>query len=247
MRWQTFQQICLFHFRMLTRNKVALFFNLAFPLLMLLILATLIVPSGVPTEELMPGLMTYMLLSSGLVTVGMALTAQRETGAQRHLFSTPLPLPLWETGRLLASLTLAGLQLTVLYGFAVALYSVQLPQNIGGTIVLAVFSTLAAAGLGVLVGALCGKLESALGITMTLYMGMAAIGGAMMPLDGAPEALRTIARFTPGFYIVDGMKEVAVLGSGLGEVGLHMAVLGGVGLVTLGIGVWQLRRQMVAA
>lgn len=247
MRWQAFHQVCLFQFRLMNRNKVALFFNLAFPLLMLLILATLVAPSAGGTVLLLPGLMTYMLLSAGLVTVSMALAIQRETGAHRHLFSTPLPLSLWVTGRVLASLALTALQLLVLYGFAIAIYRVPLPGNIGGTLLLAAFSTLASTGLGVLIGATSRRSESALGISMILYMGFAAIGGAMMPLDMAPAAFQTIARFTPGYYIVDGMSEVAVLGHGLGTVLVHLAVLGGIGLLAMGLGVWQLRRQTVAA
>jgi ABC-2 type transport system permease protein len=226
---------------------VALFFNLAFPLLMLLILATLVAPQIGGTELLLPGLTTFMLLSSGLMTVGISLAFQRETGAHRHLFSTPLPLSLWLTGRLLASLALTAVQLVVLYGFAFALYRAALPENVSGTLVMAVVGTLATTGLGVLIGATSRKHDSALGISMVLMMGLATLGGAMIPMDGAPEALQTIARLTPGYYIVDGMKEMAVLGNSLGTVGLHMTVLAGLGLLTLGLGVWQLRRQAVAA
>lgn len=255
MRWHMFKQVTLFQFRVLMRNKVALFFNLVFPLLMMILLATLVIPQDRPVgtngikvvEYLMPGLMTYMLLSSGLMTVSISLAHHRESGTHRHLLSTPLPLPLWVTARVFASLFVTGLQLIVLYAAAMAVYDVSLPRNVPGMLALAVLGTVASVGLGVLVGSMSRKMESALGVSMVLYMGLAALGGAMMPLDQAPAALQNIARFTPSFYIVDGMRQVAVLGQGLGTTRIHLAVLAGVGIVCLGAGVWQLRRQAIAA
>lgn len=253
-RWRSLKEVTRYQFRGLYRNKVALFFNLIFPLLLVAIFGSLYGSAGVESggpqvfDYLLPGQLTVMLLSAGLVTVGIHVAYQRQTGALRHLFTTPLSVGVWATARITANLMMAVLQICILYVFSWLLFGVAAPAYLFGTIVVLALCALTSLGMGLFVGTFVRGEEAALAVTMPLFMILVFFGNAAMPLDtieNAPQFLAVLTPFVPTTFMTDALRAVMMYGQGLGEILPELAVLSAFSAVLLGAALWRVRRQHV--
>lgn len=206
---------------------------------------------GKPTmnvmDYVMPGALLQMLMSAGLLTVALWLANQRQTGAMRHLFSTPLSISAWVGSRMIANLLMAALQAGLVFAVAVTLFDVTGPANLVGSILFLFLSALATLGIGMVVGVFAPSADAAFPIGMILYMGLVFLGGAMMPLQVGPPILLTLAKWTPSYYITEGLRAVMRGGESLGAIWPHLLVVGGVALVTISLATWRIRKQFVEA
>lgn len=252
-------QMTLFQFRALYRNKLALFFNLIFPLLMVAIFGGMF---GLPNADsaattaatettintfdyLIPGQLTVMLLSAGFITIGISMASQRESGVLRHLFSTPLSIGGWAGTRIAANLAMAVLQCTILFVFARLLFNVAAPTNLPGTAIVILVSTIASLSMGMLVGTLAKGEEAAVAITMPLIMALFFLGNAAMPLENPPPFIAAIMPYIPTYHMTNAMRAVMRHGAGVGSILTELAILAGLAALLLGISLWRLRRQYV--
>lgn len=282
-------QLTLLQFRALYRNKVALFFNLIFPLLMVAVFGSLYGPeeteppaaagtldaaaawsaaageagkvvaagetgAGAAAEAgavfgffdyLMPGQMATMLLSSGFLTVAIGLAVQRSTGALRHLFSTPVSIGAWAVARVLANLLMAFLQGVVLFAFAGAVFDVEPPANLPGTLAVVFVGSLLSLALGLVVGVLAKGEAGALAISMPIFMVLLFLGNAAMPIIDPPRLIAVLLPWLPTYHLTNALRGVMRFGDGLAAVLPEVALLAAISAVGFSIALWLLRRQFV--
>ena len=96
----------------------------------------------------------------------------------------------------LGQLAVAGVQALVIVAATTLLFGVDWGDPLASTAVVVLFSVVAAAA-GLLLGALLRNEEQAGGVGVPMSLGLAALGGCMVPLELFPPALQTVARFTP--------------------------------------------------
>jgi ABC-2 type transport system permease protein len=111
-----------------------------------------------------------------------------------------------------------------------------------GSILLA-FCVVAAAG-GLLIGATFRNDSQAAGASIGLGLGMAALGGSMVPLEIFPEGMRTIARVTPHAWANDAMAEIVRRDGTITDVLPQLGVLVAMGVAVLALATWQLQRVL---
>jgi len=198
-------------------------------------------------DFMMPGMLTYMLLNAGVVSVAISLAFQRQTGTMRHMFSTPLSMSVWMTGRILANLVLSLLQLALIWGVGLALFEVQLPANLVGTLLLLFLCALAGLGIGMAIGTLTRNADAAMPVSLVISMALTFLGNAMMPLDGAPQIIQSLMRFMPSYYMTHALQFVMMKGQSLMVVPVDLLIL----LVTAAAGFtlagWRLRKLFVVS
>ncbi|HYF91672.1 MAG TPA: ABC transporter permease [Symbiobacteriaceae bacterium] len=256
--WKSLQQVTLFEFRLIMRNKIAFLFNLVIPVVMVAILGAhpALVPAladlpGVEQSSmldfLMPGELIYMLLASGLMSVAIGLSTRRQTGSLRHLFTTPLPLGAWLTAQSLATIMMAGLQIVVLFVFGWLFFGIHAPYNLPGTVVALIISALACLSMGLVAGVMVKSAEATIPLTIIIFFVLALFGNAVMPLDGAPAFMLTIQRLVPSYYMTHALRQVMMQGSGLATVAGDLAILAAWTVTVGGLAVWRIRRQVTAA
>ena len=85
-----------------------------------------------------------------------------------------------------------------------------------------------------------GRVDSRLG---TLYR-LAALGGAMYPLELFPDTMRTISRFTPHAWAYEALADIQRRGAGLADVLPELGVLAAIGVLLVVLGGWSLRRSL---
>lgn len=245
MNMQGLMQLTLYQFRGLYREKVAFFFNLIFPLLMVAIFGSVFghTVGMVIFEHLIPGQMAVMLLSVGMFTVAVTVAGQRQSGALRHMFSTPLSIGAWTLSRVIANFWMAIVQSILLFLFAGLVFGVAPPLNLGGTLVVLILSMLVSLGLGLIIGMLAKGENGAVSVTMPLFMMLLFLGNAMMPLENPPAFIAAIVPFAPSYYMTEALRAVMMQGKGLSSTIPELAALVLFAAASLAIALWRMRRQ----
>jgi ABC-2 type transport system permease protein len=124
-----------------------------------------------------------------------------------------------------------------------ALFGVDWGDPLGAAALATEFG-LVATGAGLLMGAVARTTEQATAVGLLAGLGMAALGGTMMPLEFFSPTMRLIAHGTPHAWAVDGFTELVRRGGGLGDIMLPLAVLLGGAVVLLALASWRLRRSI---
>mgnify|MGYP000996658740 CR=1 FL=1 len=198
-------------------------------------------------DYLMPGVLVWMLLNAGIMAVGPQIAYQRREGTLRHMFSTPLSMGGWLAGTVLGLQALAVLQLLVLWGVGAVLFAVQLPRNLPGTLVILLLSSTAGVAIGLAIAACTRHADTAGPISIIVSTALSLLGGAILPVNQAPEPLQAVMQVLPSFHMTHALQQVMMKGHPLATVLPSLGVLALTAAVALGLAAWRLRRTVVTA
>ena len=93
-------------------------------------------------------------------------------------------------------------------------------------------------------GALFSKDQQAGSVGVLLGLGLAALGGAMAPIEIFPESMKMIAKFTPHYWALDGFAELVRRDGTILDIGQQLGVLFAFAAVLMLFGAWRLRRVL---
>lgn len=172
-----------------------------------------------------------------------ALIQTRQLGVARRMLSTPTPVVTILGGETLGRFAVAMVQgLYIMLGTMVV-FGVSWGDPLGAIAILVVFSLVGAAA-GMLFGSIFSNDQQAGGIGVLVGLGLAALGGAMAPVEIFPDAMKTIAKATPHAWAIDGYAELVRRGGSFVDILPNLGVLAGFAAAILAVGVWQLRRVL---
>jgi len=97
-----------------------------------------------------------------------------------------------------------------------------------------------------LLGSALSNEEQAGAVAILLGLGLAALGGSMVPLEVFPPAVKTIAHLTPHAWGNDAFSSLLKHGGGLGDVLGNVGVLLAFAAVLIAAATWRLRRALTA-
>jgi ABC-2 type transport system permease protein len=194
--------------RLTARRGDSVLLNLAIPVGLLVFFSLVDVlpkPAGVrhPVQFLTPGVVALAVMSTAMVSLGIATGFERQYGVLKRLGSTPLGRGRLLTAKIAAIGAVELVQVAVLVAVGLAL-----GWSPGGPVGLAVpavlLATAAFAGLGLLMaGAL--RAEVTLAAANGLYLLLLLLGGMIFPLSKLPVALRDVARALPAGALSDAL------------------------------------------
>jgi ABC-2 type transport system permease protein len=162
-------------------------------------------PAGVKDAVtfLAPGILALAVMSTGMVSLGIATGFERQYGVLKRLGSTPLGRPALLGAKTASIVVLEVLQAVVLVAVAIIL-GWNLEGNVALAIVAVLLATIAFAGLGLLMaGAL--RAEVTLAAANGLYLVLLLLGGMVFPLSKLPGGLRAFARVLPAAALSDAL------------------------------------------
>lgn len=182
-------------------------------------------------------LVLFTFLTS--LTGASQLILSRQLGVSRRMVSTPTTMPTILVGEALGRFSVALFQAVFIVAATALLFGVTWGDPVGATLVVVAFS-LVAAGVAMLIGAVAGNAEQASSIGVFAGLGVAAIGGAMVPPEIFPEPMATISWLTPHRWALDAFRDL-VAGAGVADIVPQLAVLFAMAVVLLGLATWRLR------
>jgi ABC-2 type transport system permease protein len=169
-----------------------------------------------------------------------ALIQTRQYGVSRRMLSTPTPI-----GTILVGETIGRFGVAITQGLYIMLgtlivFGVEWGDPLGAIALLVMFS-LVGASVGILAGAVFSNDQQAGGIGVLIGLGLAALGGAMVPIEIFPDTMATIAKATPHAWAIDGYSELVRRGGTFVDVLPNLGVLAAFAAVIMLLGAWRLR------
>src|SRR5437763_14317409 len=151
---------------------------------------------GDPVDFVAPGVLALAVMSTGMVSLGIATGFERQYGVLKRLGTTPLGRPRLLGAKTASIVLVEVIQVIVLVPIALAL-GWDPAGNAGAALLAALIGTIAFSGLGLLMaGAL--RAEVTLAAANGLYLVFLLLGGMVIPLDKLPGAMEAVARLLPG-------------------------------------------------
>ena len=183
---------------MTLRRGESVLLALGIPVLLLAFFSEVdVLPVGTrhPVTFLAPGILGLAVMSTAMVSLGIATAFGRSYGVLKRLGTTPLGRPGLLGAKTVAVLAVEVVQVAVLVPVALALGwdpSGSAFAALGAVLV----ATVAFAGLGLLMAGTL-RAEVTLAAANGLYLLLLLLGGMVVPLSKLPGALRAMARLLP--------------------------------------------------
>ena len=161
--------------------------------------------AGKPINFLLPGILAVAVMSTAMVSLGIATAYERYYGVLKRLGASPLPRWGLLAAKLIAVLALEVFQVVLLGGIAAIFYGWRPSAAALAAIPILLLGTAAFAGLGMLLaGAL--RAEATLAGANGLYVIFLAIGGVFLPVDHLPPVIAQIASVLPPAALSEALR-----------------------------------------
>jgi len=232
---RTLAKLTWVEMKLFSREPITVIFSLAFPLVMLLVLAGVFgnevdpeFRDAIPVDYYVPGYLAIVIASIGLIGLPVHLAAYRERGILRRFRASSVsPWSLF-AAQVTVSFVLAVVGSVLLVVAAVVIYDAQLPESPARLLLAFVISTLSFVSLGFLIGTLLASARAAQAVGLLLFLPMWLLSGAGPPRGVMGGAMRAISDVLPLTYVVTSLQDAWL---GLGSSVIEILVLTGVILV----------------
>jgi ABC-2 type transport system permease protein len=164
-----------------------------------------------PVDFLVPGVLALAVMSTAMVSLGIATGYERRYGVLKRLGSTPL-----SRAGLIEAKTLNVLLIELAQAALIIAVGLALGWDVSGGVALGVVlllvGTVAFAGIGLL---LAGTLpaEANLAVANGLFLVLLFLGGMAYPLDRLPRALELLAQALPAAALAESVRDVMTPGT----------------------------------
>jgi len=185
-----------------------------------------------PPDFLVPGLLALAVMSTSMVSLGIATAYERYYGALKRLLGSPLPRTSLIAAKTLSVLVIELVQLILLAGIARLMFGWSPSGSPPEAIAALVLGSAAFAGLGLLLAGTL-RAEATLAVANGLYLVFLLLGGFILPLDRLPGPLAFVAHALPAAALTDATRSALSDGPGQGAVG-PLALLAAWAVTTLG-------------
>jgi ABC-2 type transport system permease protein len=226
------------------RNPRVMVFTVAFPIVLLLLFASIFSKGTNATTHFAggpistdayftAGIMAYAISMACFSSLAIGLTTQREMGLLKRYRGTPVPAWTFIAARILGSIVMVAVMSVALLVIGWLAFKVKISAaGIAELALFIVLGTAAMCSLGVALTAYTTTADSASTIAPFSTVILAFISGVFIPTDQLPKSLVEIGKVFPLAHLAEGLQ--AAFNSGPvhlnGENVAVLALWGGVGL-----------------
>jgi ABC-2 type transport system permease protein len=200
------------------RNHSTLFWNLAFPVFLLVIYSQIFGEMDVGGANFMtwvvPGVVVFNILAFGLLSSGTLMVTMRERGVLRRLQASPIPAGQLVGSYLLVNVVIALLQSTIIIVFAALVF--RTPLTLTGSLLalpMIALSILTFVVLGQVISGVAATAGVAVTVGQILNFSQMFITDMIMPMDLLPEWIQKVAPYLPAYATVQLVRPPLVDGS----------------------------------
>jgi len=210
------------------RRGESLLITLVVPVVLLIFFGAV---AASPPDFLVPGLLALAVMSTSMVSLGIAPAYERYYGALKRLLGSPLPRVSLIAAKTLAVLVIEVVQIVLLVVIARLMFGWAPGGSALEALVALVLGTAAFAGLGLLMAGTL-RAEATLAVANWLYLVFLLLGGFILPLDRLPGPINVVAQALPAAALTDATR-TALSESAQGALG-PLALLAAWAVVAMG-------------
>jgi ABC-2 type transport system permease protein len=229
---RAFRKLTATEFKLFIREPLAVFFILAFPLILLWLNGSRAGQEGV--DPLVPGYVALVLATVGLTQLPGVLATYRERGILRRLATTPVPPAKVLGAHLVVQLAAATIGVALLLATATVMYDLRPPRAMAAVVLAYLAGALALYALGFVLAALAPNARTANAVGFVVYFPMIFLCGAVIPREALSTSMRRIGEVLPLGPVVTALED-AWSGAGISVAAL--AALAAMVVVASAVGV----------
>lgn len=242
-------------FRLFRREPFSVFFVLAFPLMMMMLMAAvfgnnrsdagklqngMLIWRGVtPANYYMAASVAGIVAALGLMTLPTTLASYRQRGVLRRFRASSVPASTLVSAQLTLALVTFVAGTVVMAIVAQLAYHTMLPQDVLGVAVALLAGTAAFGAIGLLLATVIRTSRSAQGIGLMLFFALWLISGTGPPRAVLPAGLRDVGGLLPLTHLVTAVQNAWF---GFGWAGTDLAVLAAYAVAAGVPALWLFRR-----
>jgi ABC-2 type transport system permease protein len=186
-------------------------------------------------------LVLFMFLTSLTAAADLILT--RKLGVARRMLSTPTSTAVIVGGEVAGRFGVALVQGIYIMVGTLLLFGVNWGDPLGAIAILVMFA-LVGSGAAMLSGSVFRNEQQAGGLGVLLGLGLAAVGGAMVPIEIFPATMKTIAQFTPHYWAINAFGELVRRDGGFLDILPQLGVLAAFAACFMLLATWRLHRVL---
>jgi ABC-2 type transport system permease protein len=206
------------------RNPAAVFFTVGFPVVLLLIFATVFgdqtidVRGGIDTTAYyVPAIITLSVISATMQSLAMTLVIAREDGRLKRGRGTPMPPWVFIAGRIGNSIVVALMMLGLIAALGRVLYGVAIPwEQLPEIVVVLLVGSAAFCCLGIALTAAIPSQDAAAPIVNALLLPLYFLSGIFIPDDELPQGVIDFANHFPVRDFFQAFFDAYIPGGGSG-------------------------------
>jgi ABC-type multidrug transport system permease subunit len=176
-------------------------------------------------DFLIPGLLGFNLMSSGLWGVGFVIVEMRVRKLIKRLIATPMS----RSHFLLSFVLVRGLfllgELPLLLAFAAWVFDVPIRGSLLLIVALSTLGSLVFAGMGLLVGSRAENTQTVAGLVNLVTLPMAICSGVFFSAARFPDIIQPLIKALPLTALIEAVRAVMIDGLGPGAVMRQVAIL----------------------
>lgn len=191
--------------------------------------------------------MLVLFIFMTTLTGAANLVQTRRLGVARRMYSTPTPVRTMIAGEALGRFSIALIQGGFIIVGTWLIFGVDWGNPIGTALTIVVFAAVAS-GAAMLLGAFVASEQQASGITWAVGLGLAALGGAMIPLAQLKllsDTVYNVAHVTPHAWALEAFQSLVADKGGVADIAGFLLILAGYAAVLLLLATWRLRAVLV--
>lgn len=177
------------------------------------------------------------------LTSAAALFQSRKFGVSRRMLATPTSALTIVSGEALGRFVVSLFQGLYIIVVTMLAFGVDWGNPLAAGALLVAFAAVAG-GAAMLLGSVFDTDQQVGGVSIMLGLGLALLGGAMVPLELFGPVMRRIAYFVPHSWAVDGYAVLMRQDGGLGDVLPQLGMLVAFAVVFFGVAAWLFRRRL---
>jgi ABC-2 type transport system permease protein len=231
-----------------TRSREAVVFTMAFPVIMILIFASIfdgeIAPGVNYTQYFITGMIATGLMTVGFQSLGIQIPIERDKGVLKRYRGTPMPKWVYFAGKVLLVAVIGAVEIAALLVISMALFDLQAPASAAKWLTFAWVSILGLSACtlcGIAISSVPRNARSATAVVTPVALVLQFISGVFFVFTDLPVWMQQIAAIFPLKWMCQGLRSVflpdsfaSVEPAGSWELGKVALVLGAwcvVGLV----------------
>lgn len=149
-----------------------------------------------------------MMLLFGLTALGAGLLEEKENGTLKRLLYSPLEPTSILYGKVIASMIVAFVQLSVLFLYASFVFHLDLMKNLPSLLVMMLATSFACAGFGTFLASVAKSRQQVQMLSTLLVLSMSAIGGSMIPSFMMPAFMQKLSVLSLNYWSIQGFYDI---------------------------------------
>ena len=211
------------NFKMVIRNKQAIYFSLVFPVITMVVLKLVLGSTTLANglnyiDFVIPGLVTMSVMQMSIFAIAFVVAQHKEKGVIKRLFATPIRAYDYLAAQVFARVVVSVIQVLLLVAVAILIMSFVMKGSFASLIALGTLGSLVFLSLGFIVSGLSKTVETVPAIANLIIFPMILFGNIFFPIDKSPQWVKTFSEYLPIRYLVDSFRDTMIKGSSLYDV-----------------------------